>query len=71
MNNGEKVSPNNEGIPDDFDIFYCSLQSFYPKGKTKWSQLTQQEQQDVMNQYRFSPLRPGQYQDITGINNQD
>jgi len=61
---------NNQEIPKEMNIFYSSLSSFIPPGKT-WEQLTPREQEEVKNKYRFSPLKPGIYQGITGINNQD
>ena len=57
-------------IPKEMDIFYSSLSSFIPTGKT-WSDLTPQEQEEIKNKYRFSPMKPGEYQGISGINNQD
>ena len=59
-----------KNIPQEADIFFKSLSSFIPKGKT-WDTLTPQEQEEVKNKYRFSSLIPGEYQAITGINNQD
>jgi hypothetical protein len=53
-------------IPKEMDIFYSSLSSFIPTGKT-WSDLTPQEQEEIKNKYRFSPMKPGIYQGITGI----
>ena len=64
----EKISSNNEEIPKELNIFYRSLSSFIPQGK-KWSDLTTEEKEEVKNKYRFSPLRPGLYQTITGIDN--
>ena len=53
-------------ISKEMDIFYCSLESFLPPGK-KFDDLTPTEQEEVKNKYRFSPLKPGVYQGITGI----
>lgn len=58
------------GVPKEMDIFWSSLQSFIPEGKT-WEQLTPQEQEEVKNRYRFSPMKPGIYQGITGLSNMD
>ena len=57
---------NPEWIPYELDIFYRSFESFLPEGKT-FDDLTEEEKKSVKNQYRFSPLRPGIYQGITGI----
>ena len=61
---------NNQEIPKEMNIFYSSLSSFIPPGKT-WEQLTPREQQEIKDKYRFSPLKPGIYQGITGLNNLD
>ena len=61
---------NGQEIPKVMDIFYSCLNSFIPAGK-KWEDLTAQEQEEVKNKYRFSPMKPGVYQGISGINNQD
>ena len=61
---------NNQEIPKEMNIFYSSLSSFIPPGKT-WEQLTPWEQQEIKDKYRFSPLKPGIYQGITGLNNLD
>jgi hypothetical protein len=67
MNNSQEptVSTGQE-IPHEMDIFYRTLASFIPKGKT-WEDLTLEEQEEVKNKYRFSPLKPGIYQGISGI----
>ena len=57
---------NPEWIPYELDIFYRSFESFLPEGKT-FDDLTEKEKKSVQDQYRFSPLRPGIYQGITGI----
>lgn len=57
---------NPQWIPYELDIFYRSEASFLPEGKT-FEDLTDEERKKVQNQYRFSPLRPGIYQGITGI----
>jgi len=62
------IDPNQE-IPKVMDIFYSSLSHFIPAGKT-WEDLTPQEQEEVKARYRFSPMKPGIYQGITGIDNQ-
>ena len=64
---GEKKSvPNNQDLPKELDIFYKNISEFLPKGKT-FADLTNEEKRVVLNKYRFSPYRPGQYQNITGI----
>ena len=60
----------NSNVPEEMDIFYSSLGSFIPAGKT-WDDLTPQEQEEVRNKYRFSPMKPGTYQGISGLNNLD
>ena len=61
------VSTNQE-IPKEFDIFFKNEQDFLPPGKTL-EDLTPEERKLLQEQYRFSPLRPGQYQSITGFRN--
>jgi len=59
--------PNNQDIAtNSLEIFYKSLAEFLPAGKTM-NDLTEEEKAEVMNKYRFSPLRPSKYQCITGI----
>ena len=57
---------NPQEIPKEMDIFYKNENDFLPPGKT-FKDLTPEEQRVLQNQYRFSPLRPGIYQGITGI----
>ena len=57
-------------IPKEMDIFYSCLSSFIPAGK-RWEDLTPQEQQEVKDKYRFSPMKPGVYQSLSGLNNLD
>lgn len=64
----EKISSDNDGIPKELNIFYRSLSSFIPFGK-KWVDLTTEEKEEVKNKYRFSPLKPGMYQTLTGLGN--
>jgi hypothetical protein len=59
-----------QNIPKEMNIFYSSLSSFIPAGK-KWEDLTPTEQQEIKDKYRFSPMKPGVYQGLTGINNKD
>lgn len=59
---------NPEVIPDEFDIFYKDEASFLPAGKT-FSDLTPAELNTLKSQYRFSPLRPGMYQCLSGFKN--
>ena len=53
-------------IPYDLDIFYRGEEYFLPDGKD-FEDLTFEERKKIQSQYRFSPLRPGIYQGITGI----
>ena len=57
---------NPEVIPRSMDIFYRTERSFLPEGKD-FEDLTEDELARVRSRYRFSPLRPGMYQAITGI----
>jgi hypothetical protein len=57
---------NPEWIPYELDLFYRGEDSFLPTGKT-FETLTAEESKQLRNQYRFSPLRPGIYQAISGI----
>lgn len=61
---------NNQDVPKEMDIFYSCLSSFIPAGKT-WTDLTPEEQEEIKNKYRFSPMKPGIYQGISGLNNLD
>ena len=54
-------------IPDELDIFFRDESYFLPEGKT-FDDLTDEELAHLRNQYRFSALRPGVYQGITGRN---
>ena len=56
---------NPEDIPKEMDIFFRSEASFLPKGRT-FADLTPEESELLKERYRFSPLRPGIYQGITG-----
>lgn len=58
--------PNNQDLPKDLDIFYKSEQDFLPPGKT-FRDLTEEEMKVLQSQYRFSPYRPGQYQNVTAF----
>jgi len=60
--------PNNQDIPKEFDIFYRDESDFLPSGKT-YSDLTPEELKFLQSQYRFSPLRPGMPQCISGFRN--
>ena len=57
---------NVETVPKEFDIFFKSEDQFLPEGKD-FKDLTPEEEQRLRSQYRFSPLRPGEYQSITGM----
>ena len=58
--------PNGQDIPKDLDIFFRNEADFLPPGKT-FKDLTPEEMRVLQSQYRFSPYRPGQYQNITGM----
>ena len=55
-------------IPKELDIFYRNEADFLPEGKT-FADLTPEEERRLQSQYRFSPLRPGLYQTISGFRN--
>ena len=57
---------NVEVIPKEMDIFFRAESDFLPPGKT-FADLTPAEIETMKHQYRFSPLRPGIYQTLTGI----
>jgi len=60
-----KVS-DNQDIPKEMDIFFRKETAFLPPGKT-FEDLTPEELKDVMDKYRFDAMKPGLYQQITGI----
>jgi len=61
--------PNNQDLPKDkMEIYYKSEREFLPAGKD-FKDLTPEEENQLRLQYRFSPLRPGIYQGITGFGN--
>lgn len=53
-------------IPKELDIFYRDEEWFLPEGKT-FADLTEQEKADLRQKYRFSPMRPGIYQTLSGF----
>jgi hypothetical protein len=55
-------------IPKGMDIFWSDWRTFLPEGKDP-EDLTPEEKKKLTHQYRYSPLRPGIYQGVTGINN--
>jgi len=57
---------NVEDVPKEFDIFLRSEAYFLPEGKD-FKDLTPEEEKRLRSQYRFSPLRPGQYQTLSGM----
>ena len=57
-----------QDVPKELDLFFKAERDFLPAGKTI-KDLTPEEIQIISNQYKFSPLKPGLYQQITGINN--
>lgn len=64
----EEPIPNGQDVPKEGDIFFRDENDFLPPGKT-FDTLTEQEKKDLRNKYRFSPMRPGEYQSMTGMNN--
>ena len=52
-------------VPKELAIYGLQPKDFLPKGKT-FDDLTPEERQTLINQYRFSPFKPGLYQQITG-----
>jgi len=58
---------NVQEIPKELDIFFRGEEAFLPEGKTSFDELTPEEMQLLRSQYRFSPLRPGLYQTLTGF----
>jgi len=57
---------NNQDIPKELDIFFRQESAFLPEGK-KFEDLTPEELEMVKLKYRFDPMKPGLYQQITGI----
>ena len=57
---------NIEDVPKEMDIYYRGEGQFLPAGKT-WDDLTPEEMKLARDQYRFSPLKPGLYQTLTGM----
>ena len=56
-------------IPEEMDLFFRSIENFFPEGKTSIDQLTPEELAKVHDQYRFDPVKPGIYQTMTGYAN--
>ena len=54
------------GIPKEFNIFITAESDFLPEGKT-FEDLTPEELSLLRNRYRFSPLKPGMYQALSGF----
>ena len=57
---------NPEVIPNEQEIYWRDEKYWLPEGKT-FDDLTEEELKDLKNKYRFDPLRPGQYQGLTGM----
>ena len=57
---------NPQVIPDSEDIYWRDERYFLPEGKD-FKDLTEEEKKLLKNKFRFSPLRPGKYQGITGM----
>ena len=62
----EDAVPTASEIPKEMDVFFRNEDYFLPEGKT-WGELTEEELHLAKNRYRFSPMRPGIYQGITGF----
>ena len=54
-------------IPKELDVFYRDEAYFLPEGKT-FADLTDEEMAALRSKYRFSPLKPGLNQAISGRN---
>ena len=52
-------------VPKELDILFYVEESFMPEGKTL-DQLTDEEKAEMKRKYRFDPMKPGRYQEITG-----
>lgn len=57
-----------DDIPKELDIFMRRENSFLPNGK-KFEDLTPEELEVLKLRYRFTPLKPGMYQTLTGFGN--
>jgi len=57
---------NPQVIPDEEDIYWTDEKYWLPEGKD-FKDLTEEEKKVLRNKFRFSPLRPGKYQGITGM----
>ena len=66
VTDGENTVFNVEQIPKEMDIFLIPEDHFLPDGKD-FEDLTPAEEKRLISQYRFSPLRPGIYQTLTGM----
>jgi hypothetical protein len=61
------IVQNNQDIPTgEMEIFYKTEAEFLPEGKT-FADLTEDELNALRAKYRFSPMRPSSYQNITGL----
>jgi len=59
---------NPQVIPKEDEIYWRDERYWLPEGKD-FDDLTKEEKEELKNKYRFDPLRPGRYQGITGITN--
>jgi hypothetical protein len=66
VNTSDPAVETNKDIPQDLDIFFRTINDLLPAGKT-WNDLTPEEQEILKNKYRFDPMKPSQYQLITGF----
>ena len=57
---------NPQVIPKEDEIYWTDERYFLPEGKD-FKDLTEEEKKLLRNKFRFSPLRPGCYQGITGM----
>lgn len=61
-------SPDNLNIPKEMNIFQRTESEFLPDGK-KFEDLTEEELNQLKQQYKYDYYRPGVYQAITGLGN--
>ena len=52
-------------VSKELDILFFIEESFMPEGKTL-DELTDEEKAEMKKKYRFDPMKPGRYQEITG-----
>jgi hypothetical protein len=71
-NKKKSTSEDNDGLfdvanlPESMDVYWKSFSEFIPEG-VDFDSLTEKEKKTIKDKYRFSFLRPGKYQSITGV----